>query len=289
MHARQSISALICALTLAMGLVPGRASSQSLRLKRPEPASAPAYSLTTVRTTLARPDKIGDLGSFIEQSFKTVPPPARPARLVESIASAFPANLVRLQGRDIVVIIDKSSSMSTRDAPGALSRWDWTGRQLTGLAGSLSHVPRSRLDLVLFDNDARVFEGVTMSGIPGIFSTHSPSGGTNVTRALKEQIDRAFVRGFSRPLVIAVITDGAPSNARSLRELICQTTLKLASPDQLKITFLQVGSESQGNRLLPQLDRELSREGARFDIVDSKSFAELTSRGLAAALVDAVK
>ncbi|MCA9803566.1 MAG: VWA domain-containing protein [Cyanobacteria bacterium HKST-UBA02] len=287
MHARKSIYAIICALALTLGLMPGKASSQSLRLSRPEPA--PTYSLTTVKTTLGRPARTSELGSFIEQNFKTVPPPARPARLVDSIASAFPANLIKLQDHDIVVIIDKSSSMSTRDAPGSLSRWDWTGKQLTGLAGSLRYVPRSRMDLVLFDNDARVFEGVTMSGIPGIFSTYSPSGGTNVTRALKEQIDRAFVRGFSRPLVIAVITDGAPSNARSLRELICQTTLKLASPDQLKITFLQVGSESQGNRLLPELDSNLLREGARFDIVDSKSFAELSSRGLAAALVDAVK
>ncbi|MBZ0189554.1 MAG: VWA domain-containing protein [Candidatus Obscuribacterales bacterium] len=278
---------LICCLTmLSLPLSLAARADTAMRLKRPVSSASYTVSVPVVSTRAQAAASPSALGSFIKQNFATAP---ALASTIGSAARTFGAiNINKLQDKDVVVIIDKSNSMSTKDAPYGLSRWDWTGRQLHDLAGRLRLVPRSKLDLVLFDNKTTVYDDVTVAMIPQIFSRHTPSSGTNVTGALKEQIDTYFNSGSERPMVIAVITDGAPSNSRSLKDLLVGTTHKLNNPGQLKITFLQVGNESQGDRLLPELDNDLIRQGAMFDIVASKSFASLSRDGLVRSLIESV-
>ena len=164
---------------------------------------------------------------------------------------------------------------------------------MSNLAYNLNYAPLSNLDVVLFDNKPIKYRSVSIRSMPSIFSQNLPSGGTNVTRALKEELDSYFDRkklqpASNRPLVVAVITDGAPSSARSLKDLIIKATHRLENRNQLKISFLQIGQENQGNRLLPELDNGLVNEGARLDIVDSKPFYEVQRKGLLEVLLDVV-
>lgn len=280
-------------------------SASSTRLSRPSSPHVLSVSETSTRISLpaasAAPVRLSTGGLFDAFRQSPVPPATsnpQPKQTIfsgASVSALFPVKrLQMLQGRDLVVLVDKSSSMRTIDAPGGLSRWDWTARELSTLSGQLGRIPDTRLDVIFFDNGTRKYTGVKLNALPSIYADNSPSGGTDVARAMREELENLVARQSQggavrpRPMLMAVITDGAPSSSRALKDLIIDTTRKLGSPAQLKITFLQVGSENQGNRLLPELDHGLVQEGAAFDIVKSRSFAELIRSGLVNALIDAV-
>ena len=214
-----------------------------------------------------------------------------------------------LSSRDIVILIDKSGSMGDKDCPppqqglrfsyrdgepeSPVSRWDWCENELVTLANEARSSIANGIRVVLFDNRQTVFDHVDMSKIPYIFHNNYPEGGTNEAAALKSQLDwylqnRDASGGRVRPLAIAVITDGLPNNVSALRKVIEDATQQLRQPDEVAITFLQVGTDKKGVKLVHELDDNLVQHGARFDIVDCKDFAELTHIGLAKALVDAV-
>ena len=62
----------------------------------------------------------------------------------------------------------------------------------------------------------------------------------------------------------------------------------MVEPDQITLTFLQIGDSFQGRDFLLDLDDELVNEGAKYDIVDTKTFQQLKAEGLAKCLVDAL-
>jgi hypothetical protein len=58
--------------------------------------------------------------------------------------------------------------------------------------------------------------------------------------------------------------------------------------DEIAITFLKIGSDPEGDALIEEMDH-LGDQGARFNIVHSKTFPELIHTGLTRALVDCVR
>jgi hypothetical protein len=91
--------------------------------------------------------------------------------------------------------------------------------------------------------------------------------------------------------LIAVITDGMPNIPRDplvVNRALIDFTKKLSTGDEVIITFLQIGDTFDGRSFCIDLDDNLVDEGAKFDIVDTKTFSELKSEGLVSALVDAI-
>ena len=177
--------------------------------------------------------------------------------------------------------------------PGVVSRWEWAGAQLTALAGATSGVLPKGITAMFFDNSYQVFPNVRVQQIPQLFAREHPSGSTDVTGALKACLVDYFKRkaadpAHTKPLVVAVITDGMPNNENSLKNLIVNTSNRMARPDEIAITFLQVGRERDGLDLLHELDDGMQMRGAQFDIVDSKVFPEVARFGLSRALVLAI-
>jgi hypothetical protein len=225
------------------------------------------------------------------------------------------SQLKRITSRDVVIIIDKSRSMSEPDCPGGdtppilsrflpggqmreaggigITRWEWCRRQAMHVASQLSRLPGSNLKLVLFDDRVTEFDNVSMEAVSDIFNRYKPSGGTNATKALKTAIQEYFERrnhfGRARPLSVVVITDGAPSSPRSLKDLLIETSLKLNEPSEMQFSFLQIGRDHQGNQLLPELDLGLVAEGAKYDIVSSRGFNSVSRTGLMTALLDTAR
>lgn len=214
-----------------------------------------------------------------------------------------------LGNRDVILLIDKSGSMSDKDCPPPrnglrflsrrgeaaepVTRWDWCENELTAMAGYAAPGLPNGMRVVLFSNRSIAYNGVRINQVNQIFRANYPEGTTNATEALKTQLDwflqnRAASGGRSRPVVIAVITDGLPNNSRSLKKVIIDATAQMQMPDEVAITFLQVGFDKSGISLVHQLDDNLTADGARFDIVDCKDFHELTANGLGRALIDAI-
>lgn len=216
-----------------------------------------------------------------------------------------------LTSRDIVLVIDKSGSMETRDCPtnssmpwqlrlplsiisgggvNRATRWEWCAQQSMDLAQQTAQLSPGGLTIVLFADYARVFERVNPRSIPLIFSNNTPGGGTNMASAVKGQLSdymRRKSHGRTKPLVMAVISDGAASNPGAVRDAIEAAANRIDNPREIAITFLQVGNDRKGSGDIQRMDHQLSN--ARFDIVHSRSFSELQHTGLARALVDAVR
>ncbi|GEM_PF-1489652 len=228
-------------------------------------------------------------------------------------AVASVAELKRISNRDVVIIIDKSGSMSEADCPsdnmpatmsrlffgipsphsGAITRWEWCQRQTTHVAQQLQRMPGNKIKLVLFDSRVTEFDNVSISAISGIFHQYRPNGSTNATKALKtvfqDYLDRKKQFGNVKPLSVVFITDGAPSSPTSLKDLIVETSLKISNPNEIALSFLQIGNDDDGARLLPELDFNMVNEGARYDIVSSRNFASVSRTGLLRALLDTAR
>jgi hypothetical protein len=116
-----------------------------------------------------------------------------------------------------------------------------------------------------------------------------------MTKAIKSQLAQYFAAGKAlapgdrqRPLLIAMITDGLPDRPMALKETIIAATKQMNEPDQLAITFLQVGSDAKATRYLQELDECLVSRSAAHDIVKSKPFAEINQVGLVSALLQSL-
>ncbi len=203
-----------------------------------------------------------------------------------------------LAQHDVAVVVDRSLSMTTRDCPsvssmfggwqgalagilgaqmgmsrgmgygigGNISRWDFVQSQTMALAKQTGEVFPNGITLVLFSSHCNVFKNVDLRQVPMIFSENRPGGSTNTAEAVQIPIEDYLARrqasgGRVKPLVIAVVTDGMPSNFDALRRLLIETTQQLRNPQEIRITFLQIGTERRGFEFLRELDDGLVSEG----------------------------
>ncbi len=231
-------------------------------------------------------------------------------------------NLAR---HDIVLVIDKSGSMSTPDCPGVgsgaglaslglgsggsssllrmlaafggvsiggmggfggMSRWEWCGAQTAALAQQYQTAAPNGLSVVLFSTGTKIFPNVKVQEIPHIFTEFRPGGITNAATAVRQTLGDYFSRknmtnGNVKPLLVAVITDGEPTDKGALVQVIAQAMSEMRRPDEIRITFLQVGNDLDGSDFVERLQRQ-------FPIVSSKTFVQLQRTGLTRALVDCI-
>lgn len=201
--------------------------------------------------------------------------------------------IATLENHHITLLIDRSGSMATRDCPGGLSRWEWCAQQSQLLTKVTDSFLKEPLCLIVFADNFATYDNVKFERATRIFSTNQPDGMTNTGDALSKAIETHFARKQEQPQkivpdVVAVITDGEPNDPELVKREIVEATSKMTDPNELSITFLQVGSAQWGAALLRELDDNLVNEGAAYDIVDRKSFDQLQSIGLLGALAQSV-
>jgi hypothetical protein len=228
-------------------------------------------------------------------------------------ASVSDERLATIADYDVIVFIDSSKSMSrtlsgarhwtptpVADLPPDVSpnesRWQWCSEQTESLSKQLQKSLKSHaedhLKVVLFNDRYKVFKDVDMSSVPTFFASNHPGGNTNANDALRSQLRAYFAARDQnekvKPLLLAMITDGCPDDPYALRQTIIDATHRMKNPNEIAITFLQVGVDPKATQYLRELDNDLVRAKASYDIVTSKSFDQLNKSGLALALLDAV-
>jgi hypothetical protein len=201
-----------------------------------------------------------------------------------------------IASRELVVIIDQTMSMAEHDCPGRQSRWEWCRAQTVGLMNQLSGHLKD-ITVVTFNDSYHVYPHAGAKEIADIFNHNEPAGGTNTAAPLQEVLKdyfrkRAAGRIMPKPLLIAVITDGLPNKPggpeaakQAVEDTIEDATRQMRSPDEVVITFLQIGEDLEGNDFLSRLDAHMP---GRYDIVDTKTFNQVQSLGLKEALVDSL-
>lgn len=197
---------------------------------------------------------------------------------------------------DVELIIDQSMSMRRKDCPGGLSRWKWCGVQANELSRALAQVAPGGLTITTFADSYEVLKNANPYDVEQLFVLNNFSFGTRLSAPLKNRLNTYLNNKTpkSKPLLIAVITDGVPQ-PQPLQPVLVADTLVNASkriqdPRDVTVVFFQIGSQNRfGRAFLATMDYGLMRMGARHDYVRTVEFDELQRIGLAQSLVDSVK
>lgn len=218
----------------------------------------------------------------------------------------------KLANYDLALVIDKSASMTYRlnqrnvaekpnnvegfpsvvNPADTISRWDWCKNQAANLANQIKKVLPNGINLSLFSNRYNAYNNVDAMRIEYIFSETEPTGGTHISQVLSHHFDEYFASRdagkTTKPLLLAVITDGCPEDGEQTRLAIINATKKMQRADEIKVAILQVGNDRRAPRLLGELDNDLVAQHAKYDIVEIHSFTEMKENGLARTLASVV-
>jgi hypothetical protein len=179
----------------------------------------------------------------------------------------------QLKTYDIILLIDKSSSMTTADVKGR-ERWDAIKEQTAAWAREAHKWDQDGITVGFFNNKFSVHENVTPAKVDDIFKEHKPSNSTE-THEVIEHVLNAYLNSRKKPILVFVVTDGASSDNKKLATVIAKATHKMTKDEEIGIQFVQIGQDPDAAAMLKFLDDELmAKFGAKFDIVDTTTFEE---------------
>lgn len=195
-----------------------------------------------------------------------------------------------LKNYDFIFAIDKSGSMSTRDV-GGKSRWQAMKEGCQALVNKITEWDPDGIEVLLFDNQVRRYDNVANSAkIDEIWNERDPGGGTDTELVLRSAADIHFSRkGQGRAgTIVLVATDGESSNPQKVIDEIISISKRLDKDEELAFSFVQVGNDPGATAFLKLLDDNLVSKGAKFDIVDTKTFDEVGNLPMNEVLIQAL-
>ncbi|HBE16696.1 MAG TPA: hypothetical protein DEG17_05235 [Cyanobacteria bacterium UBA11149] len=198
-----------------------------------------------------------------------------------------------LEQRDYTLIIDKSGSMSVRDQQSGKSRWEVMQESTFALASKCEELDPDGITVYLFSGRFRRYDNVTSDKVVQIFTENEPSGRTDLAIVLQDALNNYFQRKGSGQTkengeTILVVTDGEPDDRKAVMKVIIEASRKMDRDEELAISFIQIGSDSQATKFLKILDDELQGAGAKFDIVDTVTIEDMEDMSLTDVLINAV-
>ena len=198
-----------------------------------------------------------------------------------------------LENRDYTLIIDKSGSMATPDQKGGRSRWVAAQESTLALASKCEQFDPDGITIYLFSGRFKRYENVTASKVTQIFREKDPSGSTDLAAVLKHATDNYFQRKAagqtkSNGETILVVTDGEPDDRKAVMKVIIEASRRMDRDEELAISFIQVGTDSQATKFLKILDDELQGAGAKFDICDTITIDDMEDYSLSEVLLNAI-
>ncbi|MFQ4143664.1 VWA domain-containing protein [Chlorogloeopsis sp. ULAP02] len=198
-----------------------------------------------------------------------------------------------MSDRDYTLIIDKSGSMSTPDQVGGKSRWEIAQESTLALARKCEQFDPDGITVYVFSGRFKRYDDVTSAKVEQIFRENDPAGTTNLAGVLQDATNNYFQRkaaGKTKPNgeTILVITDGEPDDRKAVFEVIINATQKMERDEELGISLIQVGSDSQATKFLKALDDQMQNVGAKFDICDTVTLDDMEEMSLSEILMNAV-
>ena len=204
-------------------------------------------------------------------------------------------NVERLKNRDYVLVIDKSGSMTATDTPSGKSRWNYMQESTVAVANKCNEYDPDGITVIPFAGSFKTYENTTPEKVNQIFSENEPMGGTVLAPVLKAIFNGYLARkkaGQAKASgeLLLVVTDGQPQDENEVAKEIVNFTKQLdTGDDEYGIQFVQVGKDPGASAFLKKLDDDLTKQGAKFDIVDTKTMEELENIGLTEALIAALE
>ena len=208
--------------------------------------------------------------------------------------STMTANREMLRNRDYTLIIDKSGSMAITDEDDEKvknelelkTRWELIEESSIALASKCEKLDTDGITVYTFSTNFKRYSNVTARKVVQIFEDEEPFGDTNLAGVLKAALDDYFQRktsGQAKPNgeTILVVTDGKADNPVAVIRTIVEATQKIDRDEELAISFIQIGKDTEATEYLKYLDDQLTQKReAKFDIVDTITIEEIEEEGL---------
>jgi len=198
-----------------------------------------------------------------------------------------------LENRDYTIIIDKSGSMSINDQFGGKSRWAVMQESALALASKCEQLDPDGITVYVFSGKFKRYDNVTAAKVMQIFQENEPAGRTDLAGVLQDALKNYFQRkgggnAKQNGETILVVTDGEPDDRKAVMRTIIEASRQLDRDEELGISFIQVGTDSQATKFLKVLDDELQTAGAKFDIVDTVTMEDMEDMTLTEVLLNAI-
>ena len=198
-----------------------------------------------------------------------------------------------IENRDYTLLIDKSSSMAGSDPSAAKSRWEIARDATQALAETCEKMDPDGITVYLFSGRFRRYDNVTSSKVAQIYDNNEPMGPTDLASVLQDALDNYFNRkvvNATKPNgeTLIVITDGAPTDYKSVMRTIIGASQKMDRDEELAISLIQVGNDKKAAAYLKALDDQLQSAGAKFDIVDTITVEDMQGMSLSDVLLSAI-
>jgi len=189
------------------------------------------------------------------------------------------------------LIIDKSGSMANPSflLPGK-SLYAEAQEATIALARRVEQFDPDGIDLYFFSSKFKRYENVTASKVAELYDANMPIGSTRLDAVLEDCFSHINARRKSSDTneMILIITDGEPDDRKAVASAIVAQTQKINKDEELTILFLQIGKDPSATRFLKALDDDLTKAGAKFDIVDVKTFEDMEDSSIDQVILEAV-
>lgn len=199
-------------------------------------------------------------------------------------------DMEKLKNRDYYLLVDKSGSMSATDCQGGKSRWKTCQEATENIARKLNEFDPDGITVVPFAGSFKAYDNTTPDKVHQIFVENEPNGSTNVAAPLQYCFDdylknKKAGTQKANGAVVVVVTDGEPSDPENVAKAIVAFTKQIDNREELGIEFIQVGKDAGAAAYLKRLDDHLTTEGAKLDIVNTKTMDEIENMSLTDVLI----
>lgn len=200
----------------------------------------------------------------------------------------------KLAGYDIIVAIDRSGSMSGLGKSGK-SKWEEAQEGTEALVRKAITIDADGITLCMFNgvDTIKEFRNVKDAAVvTQLFKENEPAAGTPtdvvLNKYLGEYLTAKKAGSNPKPIILAIVTDGEPNDRKATKLAIVNASKEMDSDGEIGISFIQVGADPGITAFLQDMDDNLTAEGAKFDIVDTKHSDNIDSyaTALEAALED---
>lgn len=197
-----------------------------------------------------------------------------------------------LKNYDMGLAIDASGSMARNDPHTGKTRWKAVQESTFAIASKMAEYDSDGIDVFTFANDVTTHRQTTPNKVDDVFGKLGPNGGTATHLAIREARrtwEATKAAGTEKKgYILGIVTDGEPNDRAAVEKEIIELSNSLSDDGEFGIVFVQVGDDAGATSYLKNLDDGLQSKGAKYDIVDTVTFAESEKRSLDDLLINAI-
>jgi len=179
------------------------------------------------------------------------------------------------KGDNFIFAMDVSASMQQTDCPNNTQRIEYLKEGVSTFCREAGKWDDDGLDIITFGSKINVLKGITPDKAVEVIGKLNATEGSTDTAGAINAAYKLHKDAAKAQTVLFIATDGLPNDQKAVEKAIIDITNDIKDEHEFAISFLKVGKEPSVDAWLTKLDDDLTKAGAKFDIVDVKNLDEV--------------